>query len=147
MPDLPDEAIRYKLLPRGTWGATPWGVPGAAHEQAQHVVRTLQREMDWCHGVEVRWFAAAGPLDWDGDPGVFAGHRHLWGCVDPRAPTEARLNVSLTRRPVAELIRTTVHEALHAEELHRGLERRLTHEALEQLTQEVTALLCVGVAG
>lgn len=147
MPELRGEPVRYKLLPRGTWGATPWGVPGAAHEQAQYAVTVLQRDMDWCHGVEARWFAAAGPTDRDGDPGVFAGHRHLLGCVDPRAPTEARLNVSLAQRPVAELSRTTVHEALHAEELHRGLERRLTHEALEQLTQEVTALLCAGVAG
>lgn len=147
VPELPGEPVRYKLLPRGTWGATPWGVPDAAHDQAQHVVWTLQRQMDLCSGVEVRWFAPAGPMDWDGDPGVFVAERPLRGCVDPAAPTEARINVTLAERPVAQLIRTTVHEALHCEQLGRGLDRRLTHEALEQLAQEVTALLCVGVAG
>jgi hypothetical protein len=141
-----DAPHRYKVLPRGTWGGPPLGVPSEAHRHAGYVVAWLQRHLDLAQGVEVRWFAPAGAHDWDGDPGVFASAAPLWGCVDPQAPAEARLNVALARGPTGRLITTVVHEALHAEELARGLQRRLTHDELERLTQDLTALLCAGVA-
>jgi hypothetical protein len=136
----------YKLLPPGAFGTPPRGVPDAAHRATGYALAVLQRDLDLGHGVTVRWFAAAGPQDRDGDPGLFASAHPLWGCVDPAAPTEARLNLALTRGPVARLLTTVVHEALHCEELSRGLDRRRTHAELEQLTQELTDLLCAGVA-
>lgn len=137
--------FRYKLLPPGAFGTPPRGVPDEASRQVEYALTVLERDLDLCHGVAVRWFAPAGPQDWPGDPGLFESDRPLRGCVDPAAPTEARLNVALVRRPTAQLIRTTVHEALHVEELARGLDRRLSVEALERLTDDVVALLCQGL--
>lgn len=147
MPDLPAATYRYKLLARGPLGGPPWGVPDAAHRDAEYAIAILQRQVDLCHNVVLRWFVAAGPQDRDGDPGLFASAHPLWGCVDPHAPTEARLNAALARGPVGRLITTVVHEGLHCEELGRGLDRRRSHAELEQLTQELTALLCAGVTG
>jgi hypothetical protein len=107
----------------------------------------LQRDLDLRHGVQVRWFDVAGFHDWPGDSGVFVSDRPLRGCVDPAAPTEARLNVALTRRPAGELLRTLTHEGLHVEELRRGRDRRRSHEALERPAEEVVTLLCVGIPG
>ncbi len=143
---MADGPFRYKLLPAGAFGAPPIVVPDEAHRQVDYALTVLERDLDLCHGVRVRWFDVAGPQDRAGDPGVFASHHPLRGCVDPAAPTEARLNVVLAHGPPAQLIRTTVHEALHCEELRRGLERRLGHEGLERLAEEVTGLVCTGVA-
>jgi hypothetical protein len=140
-----DGAYRYKLLAMGPWGSPPRGVPYEAQTRVEYALTVLQRNFDLCHGAQVRWFDVAGSQDWDGDPGVFVSAHPLLGCVDPKAPTEARLNVALTRGPTGALIRTTVHEALHVEELARGLQRHRTHAELEQLAEDVTALLCRGV--
>jgi hypothetical protein len=141
-----DPPHRYKVLPRGTWGGPPLGVPTDAHRHAEYVVEWLQRQMDLAHGVEVRWFAPAGPLDWDGDPGVFASEVPIWGCVRKADPQTACLNLALTRASVGKLIRVLVHEVCHVEQLQRpGVEGRYV-EDLERAAEDLTALLCAGVA-
>ena len=142
---MPDGPWRYKLLPRGALGTPPIGVPYEAHRQAEYVVAWLQKELDWAHGVEIRWFEAAGTTDRDGDLGVFVSHQPLRGCVDPADPMTARLNVALCRRPTAHLIRSTVHEALHCDQLARQLDVRRSPEELERLTEDCVAILCRGL--
>lgn len=140
---MTDGPWRYKLLPPGAFGTPPLGVPYEAHRQAEYVVDWLQAHLDWAYHVRLAWFEAAGPTDRDGDPRVFVSERPLRGCVDPDDPMTARLNVTLCRRPTAELIRSTVHEVCHVGQLARR--SPLPVDELEREADDLVAILCRGM--